>query len=51
MFVAGAGQKIAPPAFLQAYEPDVVLIMNRNYAEEIVEMVVAMGLAPEFWIV
>jgi len=51
MYIAGAGQRIVPPAFLQEYAPDVVLIMNRNYAEEIAEMAAAMGLEPEYWFV
>ncbi len=48
MFVAGAGQRIVPPSFLREYKPDVVLIMNRNYAEEIAGMVSEMGLEPEY---
>jgi len=51
MFIAGAGQSIVPPAFLQEYKPDVVLVMNRNYADEIAEMVGEMGLEPEHWFV
>jgi hypothetical protein len=51
MTIAGAGQAIVPPDFLREYRPDVVLVMNRNYAEEIAEMVGEMGLEPEFWFV
>ncbi len=35
MFITGAGQKIVPPAFLQSYLPEYVIIMNANYKEEI----------------
>lgn len=51
MYIAGAGQAIVPPAFLRDYRPDIVLVMNRNYAGEIAEMVGEMGLEPEFWFV
>lgn len=34
-FVAGTGQEIIPPQFLQTYQPDVVIIMNANYEQEI----------------
>ena len=35
MYVAGAGQKIVPVDFLRQYQPDVVMIMNEIYADEI----------------
>lgn len=38
MFVAGSGQEIIAPEFLQTYQPDVVIIMNRNYETEIGNM-------------
>ena len=44
MCIAGAGQAIVPPDFLREYAPDIILIMNRNYAEEIAQMVAAIGL-------
>jgi len=34
-FMAGTGQKIVPPKFLKQYNPDVVIIMNPVYKEEI----------------
>jgi SAM-dependent methyltransferase len=34
-YIAGTGQRIAPPGFLQDYDPDVVLVMNRLYEREI----------------
>jgi hypothetical protein len=43
MFVAGSGQKIVSPAFLVAYQPDVVIIMNPNYEAEISNQLAALG--------
>ena len=34
-FVPGSGQQIKPPEFLMEYRPDVVIIMNPLYADEI----------------
>lgn len=34
-YVAGTGQKIIRPSFLQDYQPDIVLVMNHNYFHEI----------------
>ncbi|HEY54273.1 MAG TPA: methyltransferase, partial [Caldilineae bacterium] len=51
MAIAGTGQTIIPPVFLVDYRPDIILVMNRNYAEEIADMVREMGLEPEFWFV
>ncbi len=47
-FVAGAGQQIVSPDFLRDYRPDVIILMNRNYQDEIQEMAAALGLSPEF---
>jgi hypothetical protein len=43
MFVSGTGQAIVPPDFLRAYRPDVVLVMNPNYRDEIAAMLVEAG--------
>lgn len=43
MFVAGSGQEIVSPEFLRTYQPDVVIIMNRNYETEIGDMLKALG--------
>ncbi len=48
MFVAGAGQQIVPPEFLRAYRPDAIIVMNRNYGDEIREMTAELGLSPTF---
>lgn len=43
MFVAGTGQKIVPPDFLRGYQPDLVLIMNPIYLNEIKQMLSERG--------
>jgi SAM-dependent methyltransferase len=35
MFMAGTGRRIVPPAFLADYRPDVVIVMNPIYLDEI----------------
>ncbi|MDY6989585.1 MAG: class I SAM-dependent methyltransferase [Thermodesulfobacteriota bacterium] len=47
MFVSGAGQEIVPPEFLRDYDPDVVLIMNPIYAEEIKQVIKQLHLSCE----
>lgn len=47
MHVAGAGQKIVPPEFLRTYQPDVVIIMNANYKDEIGRAVTDLGVTAE----
>jgi len=34
-YIPGTGQRVVPPAFLQEYRPDVVLVMNPIYRDEI----------------
>jgi len=46
-YLAGAGQDIVAPDFLRQYEPDVVIVMNPIYREEIEHDLHQMGLAPE----
>ncbi|MBP9657466.1 MAG: methyltransferase domain-containing protein [Candidatus Promineofilum sp.] len=46
-FMAGTGQEIVAPLFLKTYRPDVVIIMNPVYREEISRDLEAMGLSPE----
>lgn len=46
-FMAGTGQEIVAPSFLKQYRPDVVIIMNPVYREEITRDLAAMGLSPE----
>ena len=42
-FVAGTGQKIVPPNFVKEYNPDVVIIMNPVYKDEIKQNINQMG--------
>jgi SAM-dependent methyltransferase len=46
-FMAGTGQQIVGPDFLKEYAPDVVVIMNPIYKDEIVRDLRARGLEPE----
>jgi hypothetical protein len=46
-FLAGGGQKIVAPCFLQEYKPDTIVIMNPIYRDEIQLTLAAMGLYPE----
>jgi len=44
LFVPGTAQKIVPPQDLREYSPDIIVVMNREYAFEIRSMVNQMGL-------
>jgi SAM-dependent methyltransferase len=46
-FVAGTGQEIVAPAFLEEYRPDTVVIMNPVYRDEIQNDLAARGIAPQ----
>jgi hypothetical protein len=45
--VAGTGQRIVQPSDLAAEPPDLVLIMNPEYTDEIAGMLAAVGVAAE----
>lgn len=45
-FMAGTGQAIVAPIFLQGYRPDIVIVMNAIYREEIVHDLNQLGLTP-----
>jgi len=47
MYVSGTGQKIVAPEFLKNYSPNVVLIMNPIYADEIKQMLNDLNLSCE----
>ena len=47
MYVAGTGQRIVPPEFLREYQPDIVLLMNPIYRDEIRGMIHQLGVAAE----
>lgn len=42
-YMAGTGHEIVPPAFLQGYQPDLVIVMNPIYRKEIQKDLAAMG--------
>lgn len=46
--VAGTGHEIVPPAFLREYRPDLIVLTNGIYENEIRETVRELGLTPEF---
>ena len=48
MYVGGTGQEIVPPEFLREYQPDVLIIMNVIYDEEIQQQVRAINVDVEF---
>ena len=45
MYVAGTGQEIVPPEFLPEIQPDVVIVMNANYKDEIGQQLEAVGVS------
>jgi SAM-dependent methyltransferase len=47
-YMAGTGQEIVGPEFLREYRPDVVIVMNPIYEEEIRQLTEGLGLTPEF---
>jgi SAM-dependent methyltransferase len=47
-YMAGTGQEIVGPEFLREYRPDVVIVMNPIYQEEIRQLTEGLGLTPEF---
>jgi SAM-dependent methyltransferase len=47
MHLPGSGQRIVSPAFLKDYRPDLVVVMNAIYQDEIRGDLTAMGLEPE----
>ncbi|NEP13493.1 MAG: class I SAM-dependent methyltransferase [Symploca sp. SIO2C1] len=48
MYVAGTGQKIVPPEFMRDYQPDVVIVVNPLYEQEIRHLLAGWDLNPEF---
>lgn len=41
-YVAGSGQQVVEPAFLRSYQPEVVIVMNALYVDEIRQMLSAL---------
>ena len=46
MFMPGTGQQIVPPEFLKEIRPDIVIVMNRVYEQEIRDDLQRMELTP-----
>lgn len=46
-YVAGTGQEIVSPEFLRDYQPDVVIVMNPIYRNEIQQLIRNLGLTAE----
>jgi SAM-dependent methyltransferase len=47
MLVAGTGQQIVSPEFLRHYQPDMVIVMNPIYLDEIRHILAGLGMAAE----
>jgi SAM-dependent methyltransferase len=47
LFIPGAGSEVTPPDSLREYRPDVVVVMNAVYRDEIAEMLRGLGLEPD----
>jgi SAM-dependent methyltransferase len=47
MYIPGTGQQIVSPDFLRDYQPDVVIVMNPVYKEEIRQMIGELGFTAE----
>ena len=47
-YMPGTGQQIVPPEFLQNYKPDILILTNAIYKEEIQKTVNNLGISPEF---
>ncbi len=46
-YIAGTGQQVVSPSFLQEYCPDVVVVMNPPYIDEIRKTLIGMNLSPD----
>ena len=46
-YMAGTGQEIVAPEFLQSYKPDIVIVMNPIYCDEISRDLERMGITAE----
>jgi hypothetical protein len=50
-FMAGTGQAIIRPDFLKQYQPDVMILMNPVYREEVENSLAGLGLSPEILLI
>jgi SAM-dependent methyltransferase len=46
-YVAGTGQQIVPPKFLREYQPDVIIVMNPIYRDEICKTLENLGVSAD----
>jgi len=46
-YVPGTGHRVVAPQFLQEYQPDVVVLMNPVYLDEVRRLLAEMACAPE----
>ncbi|MGE3164870.1 MAG: class I SAM-dependent methyltransferase [Planctomycetota bacterium] len=46
-WLVGTGQQVVQPSFLQTYDPQVVIVMNSIYRDEIARDLAALGLSPQ----
>jgi hypothetical protein len=47
LYVPGTGQQAVPPAFPKSEEPDVVIVVNSAYEEDIRRPLSSPGISPE----
>lgn len=47
LYIAGAGQQVVLPSFLPEYCPDVVVVLNPVYTDEIRKTLIGMNLSPD----
>lgn len=48
MYIPGTGQKIVHPEFLREYKPEIVVVINPFYIDEIKDMVKELAIQPQF---
>jgi SAM-dependent methyltransferase len=47
LYIPGTGQRVVSPEFLKQFRPDVLVIVNPNYRDEISQQVRALGISPD----
>jgi hypothetical protein len=45
-FIPGTAHQVVPPNFLKKYQPDIIIVMNPVYKDEIENIVTRMNLRP-----
>ena len=49
-YLPGSGQQIVSPNFIVEYQPDLIIITNPTYAQEIIQHTKEMGVEADFWV-